>query len=507
MPNFIDLKNSRGATLYGKDSSGNAGFIQNPIAFPLNIKSLGAVGDSIVDACNRQTPPTSITNAAGVLTAVVSNHQLRRGSPFYITGAEQDGYNSVLLTVGSGTTSGTLNNVDFAGTAVSPATGANMSIACPLFGSDKDFIQFAACASGGGFVRGRILGCPGKTAGYIIDHIDWVLDGPDSAVLEMSGVNDVFGSLTADEIFANRKLIWDAILAVGKLPVVSTVLPMNNTVTGWSSAIFQKLLRLNKLVRDYAETADNIILVDGFSALVDPLSATGNNKSNYTIDGKHPSGLGAYYLGLEICRALRVAFGESINNVNLPSSVADSYLIDAASNQLIDYPLGSASGGTVTAPATGAAVTGWTLARAGSATVVGSVDARADGFGSDQTIAITSTANNDGATLTSTYMAGRVSAGDIISAVGEINISGATNLKRLSVSLTAADSGSSESTGIFTQSSAIIPQTDRTFKFRTPETEIFEATAIMLTITATFSGAGGATIKAGRLGINKRQTD
>jgi lysophospholipase L1-like esterase len=438
---------------------------------------------------------------------VTVTHDGLVGSPFYMVNAAQEEYNGV-YTMGANTVNGTIANVVFPGSTTSPATGTPV-IYMPHKSTSADFLAYCVGLAGGALTRGLPLGWPGKVSSFIRNKMSLIYqDSPDICLI-VAGVNDVATYVTGPTLitstvntaYANIIAMADDLIVKGVLPVICTITPIDNTRPGWNVSQQHAILKLNKLLREYCAGKRSVLLCDVYAVLVDPTSTTGNTKLNHTSDGLHWSGLGAWAVATELYNVLNARGLVSARPKILPMSTAESYGINSACLQINDNPLGTAQVGVVTAPATGTAWTGWTLSVLGTAAVAGSSPARADGFGTDQSIAITSQADNDGALFTGTNIAGRLVAGQKIFGVMEVSTAAVTALKELRFRLSIVAGGVPANCEAGYPSASIFMVGDKTYLLVTPVMYIPATANVQPIFSAKFNGSGGATIKVGRVGI------
>lgn len=211
------------------------------------------------------------------------------------------------------------------------------------------------------------------------------------------GVNDIYGlGLSASAITANLQAIYTGLRAAGVQPIALTIMAVNSTTVGYSTANVATHLAVNAWIRSYCQ-ANNIMCVDAFGATVDPTSASVEMASADTRDGKqHPGNRG----GLKVGRAIASMMSPLIPARDvLPQSNAATIALDASLPQLLTNPLLT---GTAAITATGYSGTtaGSNLAnanfvRSGSASAVLSAITRADGFGQNIKMACTFTASGE----------------------------------------------------------------------------------------------------------------
>ena len=169
------------------------------------------------------------------------------------------------------------------------------------------------------------------------------------------GTNDINGGDSLATLITHMTTIISSILAVGKIPILTTVLPRNGVdgATDWSNTAggtttAQKRLTLqsfNNWLEDYAKEK-NLICISWHRAF----SATnGDAITGYTVEGVHPNDKGAYFLAME---ALRQLNGQLPISVKGQKSTYDAY--DATYNPYGNILNGDFSGsGGVTSDAGG----------------------------------------------------------------------------------------------------------------------------------------------------------
>ena len=135
----------------------------------------------------------------------------------------------------------------------------------------------------------------------------------------MGGTNDLQGGDSAANIKANIATVIDRLLAANIHPVVIGILPRNATdAAGADFDATRRLMRcdINRATKNYC-LAKGATYVNPDIAFCDP--ATGDAKTGYTVDGVHPSSVGAEALGDAIIEALPAGLlppnRELINNV------------------------------------------------------------------------------------------------------------------------------------------------------------------------------------------------
>lgn len=123
-----------------------------------------------------------------------------------------------------------------------------------------------------------------------------VLDlGPEVVVI-LAGINDIAGNTGP----STQKMIEDNIFSMAELAkgkgihvILSSVLPAYDFPWAPGLEPSQKVISLNKSIKQYAESNGHIYL-DYFSAMVDSKNGL---KEAYTYDGVHPNAMGYQIMG------------------------------------------------------------------------------------------------------------------------------------------------------------------------------------------------------------------
>lgn len=318
-------------------------------------------------------------------------------------------------------------------------------------------------------------------------------------VFVQGGINDLAASVPASTVVANLVSICER-LRKGSKVVLLNLAPNPSYTSG--------VLTVNAALANYAQTAGNLILVDVFSAVVNPTDTTGAFAANMSNDNLHLTVAGARAYGA----AIAAAISEFMPAVPfLPASAADSVAINAGCSQIITNPLMSGSSGTVSGTgASGTVATSWS---AGTDTgTVTSVwlhgQSRSDGIGVDQQVTCSGAAANAIVNLRQTSgLTARVAAGDTIFACGSISLSGMADVARVQPSVSVTVDGVSSVLHCLDNSDTTWPQTDVSFNWRTTDfllTAVPTVLQMFIRIRFGSSGAGACVAKFGRTGIYKR---
>jgi len=246
-------------------------------------------------------------------------------------------------------------------------------------------------------------------------------------ILMMGGINDVINSVTLAAMQAQYTTLIAAAVAAGRKVWIATQPGLNSAGSNYSTTRQATMMEFNRWLKDRVAAAGNprVQVIDCAGQLADAASATGSWRANSILasDGLnlHPNNVGAYWMG----KALAAAW-----SANLPAwdrrhvSNADAYTYNAASRQALSNPLFVNGAGTAT---------NWTIAYTGSGAGTASQVDRADGYGKDQTVALTAGADGDFFTITSdnAYPNG-IAAGDVVVFEVEVTFSaGPVNVKGL----------------------------------------------------------------------------
>ncbi|MCX6225781.1 MAG: SGNH/GDSL hydrolase family protein [Bacteroidia bacterium] len=115
-----------------------------------------------------------------------------------------------------------------------------------------------------------------------------VIDLKPAVVLIMAGINDIAGNTGPSTL----EMIEDNIISMAELakangikPVLCSVMPAYDFPWNRGSKPAEKIVALNKLIRNYAEK-NGIIYLDYYSSTVDSRKGL---KSEYSEDGVHPN--------------------------------------------------------------------------------------------------------------------------------------------------------------------------------------------------------------------------
>lgn len=366
---------------------------------------------------------------------------------------------------------------------------------------DWGYYSWAQALLGSPFTLVTNGGVSGNTTAQMLARIADIAAYAPDWVFVQGGINDLAAAETVANIVANLKSICAQLAGHGAQVVLLTVAP---------NATYSKgVQQVNQALREWVNGgAKGVILVDTYTAMVNPTSTTGALASGMSDDALHPSGKGARAMG----QAIATAIGGLIPSRNfLPSSAAESYAIDSTSKQLLDNPLCAAGGGAPTGTgASGSLPVGWSGSAGGSgaASAVFSTQSRTDGIGLDAQVIVTGAASGSSVNIRQTGLVGRAAIGDTVYLCGQLKISGAADIRTVAVAGNITIDGVTYQINLLEASGTTnVDQSDVTLTIRTPNFTLAGAsiTSIQYIASVTFgtSGAGAGTIRFGRLGMYK----
>ncbi|MFO1242389.1 MAG: GDSL-type esterase/lipase family protein [Rickettsiales bacterium] len=284
-------------------------------------------------------------------------------------------------------------------------------------------------------------GLIGQNAGIIGDTTTGILARLDSDVIAKNpdivfvhaGTNDITGGASFATITGNLNAIYTTLLNQGILVTVMPLLPRSGAQNWGTTAARQLHHAVSNWIREKALTTQGMILIDGSAAMTDPASSTGDARTNYTVDGLHPSPIGGFYIGDAAYKVFKTITRPAATVCYSPSDTYDA-TNNPAGNLLTNGQL-AGTGGTVGTGATGQAADNWSLSRtAGTAvTAAGSKVSRTDGLpGSLQQIVVScnGSGSTDGTvtfTTTPSSITSNIATNNWYEALLEIDVSATTN--------------------------------------------------------------------------------
>lgn len=463
------------------------------------------LGDSIVSQHNDAWTPSAITRSGSVGTATVTGANLVDGTPVYGMRASDDGYNGF-----KNLTRVDTNTYQFpvTGTPATPATpggAGSFAMANLLKRSDRGWFNWANMLLGWPFEIVHNAAVGGDRATALDAHItndvvpydaDWVLIS--------SGINDIAADTSAATVANTLIAACNRLLANGRKVLLCTIVPLHNGSASYSVARAHALLVVNRTLIAYARATQGVWLADLFGPMVDPSQSVMTIKSGYG-DGIHPYAIGGYAIGAKFAADFANLYPQQLS---LPQSASEDYAVNSAEPQINTNPLMLGTAGTLSGGPTGTVADGWTLLQGGTITIVGSVAARADGYGNNQVITCSGSSGTGHAYLyNTTSLDARVSTGTKLIGVCELDLSGLTGLAKIehSIQISVGGAGQSGPYGL-SGDATTFPQGNVNLKIRSPEFTIpaGSITALRSQIHIQFNTGGGGVLKVGRFGLYKQ---
>lgn len=272
--------------------------------------------------------------------------------------------------------------------------------------------------------------------------------------------------------------------------------------------------RLAEYVRHRASELD-CILIDNYSAVVNPASLLGEFKTAMTAEavGLHVNVVGARTIGDLAIAAATPYISQNAQTVDSQANTPANYTTSAT--QILPNPLLITAGGTVVGIGqSGVIPSGWTTSVGVSATGVWSSPARADGFGNDIQVVVSAAGDGGSVTATSGAVHGNLSPGDVIQLDVTVSATGMTGVRSIGVSwvyqsataptyfeANALRRDIAGATPNYWDNTDIVEYVFRTRPFIVPGV----ATNFIVKLGASFDTGGGGTFKFGRVGVRKLQ--
>lgn len=387
--------------------------------------SVVVYGDSLSNNLNAPITPSAVSydNATGLLTCTYNSHDMFNGYPVYHVVTGRPDWNHYDLTVGY-VDANTFTLQLPAGLGALP-TLASTYIGRSAWVSDVHPYAWLRPARP---VLKRNCGVTGEKIAEIYSRIGKVIDASPSIVIFCAGTNDIGVNSTA-HIVSNIKQILTTLTNAG-IGVIIWTIPPRGTPTAAQSAQIQQV---NKQILMIPKEIGGVRVVDAFGLLVDPTSATGAALTGVLSDGKHLSSKGGRLVG----EAMQSEIDLMIQSTDpLPKSGIDGYHAtnNPNSSNLVANPLMlTTTGGTVVAPVTGAAASGWQLqAVGGIVSAVASVVSDASGYGNAQRVVATPSASGDAVRFITSNVVSRAIPGRKYKAMCRVKTSGLTGQSVLS---------------------------------------------------------------------------
>ena len=168
------------------------------------------------------------------------------------------------------------------------------------------------------------LGVGSDTTTQMLARISSVLAVDAEIVIVLGGINDLAGNLSpASTVIANLQSIYDQLRASGRTVVAVSVLPVQAAHPSFSRALMSRIRAVNMWIASYCRTRRGMVLVDGFGAVVDTTSSDLVPRTNFYADATHLGTPGAYAVGKAISQSLNAVLRPLDDGAY---SIGDSYL-------------------------------------------------------------------------------------------------------------------------------------------------------------------------------------
>lgn len=199
--------------------------------------------------------------------------------------------------------------------------------------SAQGFVAWLQIASGWRFNIVNNGAQSGDTTANALARLDAevLAYNPQVVIMQLPGINDLStgnGPVDENTIYANLTQIIDKISAAAYATIVLTITPVAASEAAGRANLqaMQKVMRINRRVKDYCLAVPGVIVFDAWGKVVDPTNTTGLAKAEYlrtAPDAIHYSMRG----GKMIADALWGQIQHQFSSVpdTLPKCAADSY--------------------------------------------------------------------------------------------------------------------------------------------------------------------------------------
>lgn len=422
-------------------------------------------------------------------------------------GAPVAGANETDDPLGSAAVAAALNgllptpNIGLFGDSITSNNGGPGSV--PTKTKDNGFFTHANALAGSPCNVVINAGIAGNTTTQMLARIDTdLLSYSLSACTIMGGTNDLGGTYTVAGIISNLRAMYQKCIAKSVYVFALAILPRPTL-----GAQAQKdLITINEWIKQYWAGSPFGEFVDTFAAIVDPTSSSQAVIANAlnTVDNTHPSNVGAYLIGKVLATRLTARFSPFARK--LISSAQDCYQNNTQSTNGM-RPFNLTSGGTTAGTVTGNIANGYSATSTVNS-CVGSLAARADGFGNDQVFTMTAT----GAQTLDFYQGGNLigapfAVGDQVVFECVVSVdAGDSNLSRIGMYTYSGSGGSGYPSAMDAGSTNYAyPSGAKTWTIVSPVVTIPPGvTDLGAYVHAEFSAAGNATVRIGRISFRKQ---
>lgn len=295
-----------------------------------------------------------------------------------------------------------------------------------LYGDSRGHFQWLNALLDQRFTLLFNAGVSGDTTAMLLARIttDVLAYAPKYCQVQI-GINDLNNGVSVATIKTNLATIYGILYDAGIITIATTIAPVATGFLGDAGS--DNIPVINDWMRDYVMTNRGMILWDTYAGMVDPASAHGYSLSSAVLSAQaHQSTYGAYLGAMSGLATFQSIIPPVTGRV---SSMNNSYGTNTASKQLLDNPTFQGSGGTNTPGAgtiTGTIAANWEIISASGVAITASVAAAP--VGNAQVLVCSATSGGPfGITLrNATSVHARVTAGDIVHASCEIDVSAVT---------------------------------------------------------------------------------
>ena len=369
-------------------------------------------------------------------------------------------------------------------------------------------LNWARCLSGQNFILAQTFGVSGQRTDQFISSgqlTNAIATGAGTCVL-WGGLNDIAQGYTALQAFTNLKYIAETLVANGFQVVVDQEVGANNA----TAAMVAQILELRQRLREWAPTVPDVYLHDAWPVVMNlSYSATVLQfNTDYTYDGVHYNGRGAYYHGKSLAKLLTSIIPPRFDSL---SNRAENATNNAATI-LSPNPTFEGTTGVINTGITGTCPTNTRVGRTGSATGVSSIITLADGSKAVKLDA-TFTARGERVSLTMASLNDNWTTGTIFNAYATMTVENPINIAGFQFYPNSSYNGSTLEMGDLivgsttSDANAAGPLEGYTVKC---ESKIFTYPTVTtkgwLSVRADIvaSGAGSGTLIVSNMGIRKR---
>ncbi len=498
--------------VFSTDSLGNVTGLLGPDGSTISIAGENGLrtvlfGDSLTQYNNSSFSVSSISRTSNVVTVVTASaHALRNGQFANIvnmTDATYQALNTPITYISS-------TSFSYVNAGSDGSTSGGTVVAQNQLFQAGDFV-WANALLGGRMRFVANMGVATQTTAQMLARIDDVFALNPQVVYFQGGTNDVNGDVAYATIIANLQSIIAQITSRNILCVIKTIPPYGGAGAFYTAARNANLQNVNQWIRRAATVYKGLVVVDAYNAIINPTDANGYGTASMyqASDTVHYNSKGALAIGRKAYTALVNLLPEVDNKV---TSITDNYGFNTANLDLHDRAPWTNSGGTVNAPATGTAPTGWIVDATATWAVAPAIScvSRSDGRGFDITAIMTPSVASSVLTVRtdSTAQNARLPTfvGKTYRWVAEVAITGASgaNIRNLQFYNSASIGGPSGTLAAAINGSSTASQiaidSDGVFFFTSPEFVIPSGavTNCSATFKLEFDAAGTAvTIKIG----------